>query len=129
MSARFLGRCGKCRTAVRIEGDLVSKKRLVRSGFQTYSASVIVGLTVTRGSPGVAELGALVEAWRSEAGRTLISVRCPNACVGIAAPVAVLLTMVQGRRTDAPCNAKCMASTRHVCECSCGGANHGGGVQ
>ena len=26
---------------------------------------------------------------------------------------------------DRECNEKCMGSTGHVCECSCGGKNHG----
>ncbi len=30
-------------------------------------------------------------------------------------------------RTDVKCNAKCTGSTGHVCECSCGGKNHGAG--
>lgn len=32
---------------------------------------------------------------------------------------------VQGHTTDHKCNAKCLASKGPVCECSCGGANHG----
>ena len=32
---------------------------------------------------------------------------------------------VKGTVTDHKCNAKCLASTSGVCECSCGGANHG----
>jgi hypothetical protein len=30
-------------------------------------------------------------------------------------------------RPDKPCNAKCVGSIGHVCECSCGGKNHGAG--
>ena len=26
-----------------------------------------------------------------------------------------------------PCNDKCVSATRHICECSCKGENHGGG--
>ena len=34
---------------------------------------------------------------------------------------------VQGTyNPDVKCNAKCEGARRHVCECSCGGANHGG---
>lgn len=33
---------------------------------------------------------------------------------------------VKGRVTAHECNAKCMASTSGICECSCGGKNHGG---
>lgn len=32
---------------------------------------------------------------------------------------------LKGRVTEHVCNAKCRASTGHVCECSCGGKNHG----
>lgn len=28
-------------------------------------------------------------------------------------------------RSDHPCDAKCLASKGHVCECACGGRNHG----
>lgn len=28
---------------------------------------------------------------------------------------------------DKPCNAKCVESIGHVCECACGGRNHGAG--
>ena len=31
------------------------------------------------------------------------------------------------RNADIPCGAKCLSSTGHVCECSCGGKNHGAG--
>ena len=33
--------------------------------------------------------------------------------------------MIKGSVSEAPCNAKCEASKGHVCECSCGGVNHG----
>ena len=32
---------------------------------------------------------------------------------------------VKGRVTEHKCNAKCLASKSGVCECSCGGKNHG----
>ena len=32
---------------------------------------------------------------------------------------------VAGHTTEHKCNAKCLASKGPVCECSCGGANHG----
>jgi hypothetical protein len=32
---------------------------------------------------------------------------------------------VVGRTTDHECDARCMSATGHLCECSCGGANHG----
>lgn len=35
--------------------------------------------------------------------------------------------IVKGRKTETPCGAKCLSSKGHVCECSCGGKNHGAG--
>lgn len=35
--------------------------------------------------------------------------------------------MIQGVVTDHKCNAKCMNSKSHICECACGGENHGKG--
>lgn len=34
---------------------------------------------------------------------------------------------VRGRVTAHKCGAKCLSSKGHVCECSCGGKNHGAG--
>lgn len=36
------------------------------------------------------------------------------------------VTTVKGRKTKHACDAKCMASKGPVCECACGGRNHGG---
>lgn len=38
---------------------------------------------------------------------------------------AIDLRRVEGRVTDHQCDARCQASTKHVCECACGGKNHG----
>ena len=38
---------------------------------------------------------------------------------------SVEFKMVRGVVTAHKCNAKCLASTSGVCECSCGGKNHG----
>ena len=35
---------------------------------------------------------------------------------------------IRGRVTAHECNAKCLNSKGHICECSCGGKNHGAGV-
>lgn len=32
---------------------------------------------------------------------------------------------LKGVVTDHKCNAKCLGSRGHICECSCGGKNHG----
>ncbi len=36
--------------------------------------------------------------------------------------------LLNGQVSAHECNARCMASKGHVCECSCGGANHGTAV-
>lgn len=36
------------------------------------------------------------------------------------------VTQITGRTTEHECNAKCLASKGPLCECACGGANHGG---
>ena len=33
--------------------------------------------------------------------------------------------LLKGFVTDHECDARCMGAKGHVCECSCGGANHG----
>lgn len=33
---------------------------------------------------------------------------------------------VQGFVTEQACNVKCTSAVGHICECSCGGENHGG---
>lgn len=37
-------------------------------------------------------------------------------------------TRIKGTKTDTACGQKCLHSKGHVCECSCGGANHGTGL-
>ena len=44
----------------------------------------------------------------------------PCACGG-----HLLGRKVKGYVTEQPCNAKCTSAVGHLCECSCGGANHG----
>lgn len=60
------------------------------------------------------EAGTEVEMWN---GKPCVRCEC-GAGTMVAKPL-------QGRVTDHECNARCMASKGHVCECSCGGANHG----
>lgn len=38
------------------------------------------------------------------------------------------ITTIKGTKNETPCGAKCLHSKGHVCECSCGGANHGAGL-
>lgn len=32
---------------------------------------------------------------------------------------------IQGRKNDTPCDHRCTSAKGHLCECSCGGENHG----
>lgn len=37
----------------------------------------------------------------------------------------VWLKIVAGVKNETPCDGRCTGARGHVCECSCGGANHG----
>jgi hypothetical protein len=37
------------------------------------------------------------------------------------------LSEIVAKTTNHKCDAKCTNATRHICECSCGGKNHGRG--
>ena len=52
----------------------------------------------------------------------LDSARVKCSCGRRIAPVAVV-----GRVSDHVCSDKCLNSKGHLCECSCGGRNHGAG--
>jgi hypothetical protein len=47
--------------------------------------------------------------------------RCPSC------DTAVTLEWVYGQYSEVPCDGRCMGATRRMCECSCGGVNHGRG--
>ncbi len=47
--------------------------------------------------------------------------RCPS-CQHIG---TVKASEVIGTTTSKPCDDRCMTATNHVCNCSCGGKNHG----
>lgn len=76
--------------------------------------------------------GRWVYAWRSEAGALLLA----TATNGSTHPVVqcecgkrVILAPVRGvYNPHKECNAKCMSACGQVCECSCGGKNHGAGA-
>ena len=48
-----------------------------------------------------------------------VSVPCPECSR------AVWCKVVKGVKTETPCDGRCTSARGHVCECSCGGANHG----
>jgi len=69
-------------------------------------------------------------AWVSEKGAQVLGGRVHVAapCVDCACGKRIYLRPVQGTYVaEKPCNAKCTGATGHVCECSCGGKNHGAG--
>ena len=69
-----------------------------------------------------AEMGALIFDQTGESGCVgNLAIRCR--CCGKARAARPVRGIVNMHRE---CNAKCMASHGTVCECSCGGKNHGG---
>ena len=48
---------------------------------------------------------------------------CTAPCRGCGRPVK--FSAIRGVETTHQCGSKCRTSRGHVCECSCGGANHG----
>jgi hypothetical protein len=106
----FIGRCKVCKTTRRIEAPVAQK----------YEVQLGYGRTEIRVRRVLPD-GKTVEGnWR-------FHVPC-NVCPprnGFGYTRSVEFNLILGRVTDHECNAKCMASTGHVCECSCGGANHG----
>lgn len=104
--AVFVGKCKRCKTAARFEAPVV----------RTYIAQLGYGRTERR-------------TWRAAPWGTeqvnndgSISVRC--LCGGTAWFYRLI-----GRVTKQKCGARCMSSTGHVCDCSCGGHNHGRGFE
>lgn len=68
-----------------------------------------------------ADMGALFVDDRGESGVFgALAMRC-RSC-GAARRAVPVVGKVSKRHV---CNAKCLASTSHACECSCGGKNHG----
>jgi hypothetical protein len=110
----FIGRCKHCKTARRIGAPIV----------RTYIAELGYGRKerkTFRALPG----GRTIE------GHSRFYVDCEVCPVH---PISGVRRMVEmnkiiGRKTEHRCGAKCLNSTGFVCDCSCGGANHGCGVQ
>ena len=59
------------------------------------------------------EKGTTVKMWNAKP-----SVRCDCG-------KSMAAKLLRGTTSDHACGARCMGSKGHVCECSCGGANHG----
>jgi hypothetical protein len=70
-----------------------------------------------------AEMGAVFVDDKGESGAFgNLAIRCRK-CGKARAAKAVRGTFAPEKK----CNAKCLASVGHVCDCSCGGKNHGAG--
>ncbi len=108
----FIGRCKGCKSVRRISAPVVRK----------YEASIGYGRKEWK-------------VFRQVSGRTIeggsrfylpCEVCQPNPISGT--PRSVEFNRIIGRKTEHKCGAKCLNSTGFVCDCSCGGANHGCGV-
>ena len=58
-----------------------------------------------------------VTLWRSQTGWLNVPCACGKTMLGKA---------IQGYQSEQPCSPKCTGATGPVCECACGGFNHGG---
>lgn len=95
--AHFILRCKRCKTTQRISAEKVSKTAWRLPDGQTR-----------RGGGSMGD-------W--------LSLPCPTvACQGKS---SLLGRKVQGCITAQACNAKCVSAVGHICECSCGGEQHG----
>lgn len=51
---------------------------------------------------------------------------CWNGCVSrVNGDTTVEINEIRGTVTEEPCDARCTNAKGHLCECSCGGKNHG----
>jgi hypothetical protein len=104
--ATFVGKCKRCKVAARFDAERVERVL----GIDRWGAKI--------------RKVRYVAPWCGE-GRTeepnndgSLSVQC--LCGGRAS-----FSPLRGRVSGHKCNAKCLASTSGVCECACGGRNHG----
>jgi hypothetical protein len=101
MSVRFIGKCKGCKGCVRIEAPETRR----------IKASLGYGRTETRVFRRI-PTGQEIQGYD----RFFLPCLCGK---------HVEFKMIRGHVTEHKCNAKCLASTSGICECSCGGANHG----
>lgn len=87
-------------------------------GTVTSVAATGVVVDVAPWSAYRAEDGTLLPRWTNDTSRAVVPCRdCGK--LRIAKPV------VGKTNPDKACNDRCMSATRHVCDCACGGLNHG----
>lgn len=83
--------------------------------------SIVATRALIEGPPwsgAVTDAGMVLPLDPSDSSRVLV------ACRGCGKPR--IAHPVIGKVNEAkPCNDRCMSATRHVCDCSCGGLNHG----
>lgn len=108
---RFVGSCKKCKTGAAL--DVQETVTTTTGTYRTPQGFEMVRTTY-RYAYNQAGYGSYSE-----------SLKIVSTVAGCGHKVA--LKRVQGVVTDHVCNAKCMSSTGPVCECSCGGKNHGAG--
>lgn len=96
----FVGKCKRCKVAARFRATVETRK--VSLGYGRYDY-------VTR----------VAAPWgRAESSNGRVYATC--LCGGRAE-----FSRIAGHKTDHKCGAKCRNSTSGICECSCGGENHG----
>jgi hypothetical protein len=112
--------CRKCKLTRRFEAPEVSRRTVVVRGHypsvtarETYDATlstVAAAPFTSRGDVAVDEHDRRGSIW----------LKCP---AGHSCEAHRMI----GRTTEHKCGAKCVNSKGHVCECACGGKNHGAG--
>lgn len=104
-TTQYIGRCKGCGGCVRVSGEVE-----VKSSKGSYGRTVCA--VTVRFPHG--------EVYRSDSSeRVFFKCLCGDRRY-------VEFRRVRGIVTAHECNDKCMSSTSFKCECSCGGANHGG---
>lgn len=99
---KYLGRCRGCKCAARVTAQVTVKKSMGGYGRTVY----LVAVTFPHG-----------QTYRSD--------KADWACFTCLCGRSVVFNRLRGRVTAHKCNVKCLASTSGVCECACGGKNHG----
>ena len=119
---RWIGRCGVCRAAVRLEGYAVQATPLVWVANEGFRAS-------TRGFDGttaILDTDGKVHTTRVLSSHEAVSVAKRCGCLGY----AVARRVFDGGKPDSKrhtCDSKCTNATGPSCDCKCRGANHGRG--
>lgn len=104
---KLIGTCKSCKTTLSVDAHVNRREEQTRT-FPIVYRRVVVD---------TGRLAGTMSSW-IRTGKLYLVVPC-------ACGARMQLDTVAGTKTDHVCNAKCTASKGHVCECSCGGANHG----